>query len=76
MDLALALQYLVIAVLVVASAWIVLRSQWPAAARRLRSALALVLLQEGRPGWMQRLGRDIAPRSKAASGCGGCDGCD
>lgn len=76
MDASLLLQYLLIAVLVLASGWMVLRSQAPALARRLRTALALAFLREGRPGWLQALGRKIAPPSKGKGGCGGCDGCD
>ena len=72
-------QYLVIAVVVVVSAWIVLRSQMPAVARRLRIALALPLLREGSPGWLKPLGRRIAPEAPRKGGdgaCGGCDNCD
>ena len=76
MGVSLLLQYLPIAVLVVVSAWLVLRSQFPLAARKLRTGLALALLREGRPGWMKRLGRKVAPATKGEGGCGGCDGCD
>lgn len=76
MGVSLLLQYLLIAVLVVVSAWVVLRSQFPLAARNLRTGLALALLREGRPGWMKRLGRKVAPATKGEGGCGGCDGCD
>ena len=57
MDAALLLQYLVIAMVVLVSAWIVLRSQLPATARRLRVAVALLLLREGAPDWLKALGR-------------------
>ena len=76
MDASLLLQYLLIAVLVLASAWMVLRSQAPAVAHQLRTALALALLREGRPEWVRALGGKIAPPSKGKGGCGGCDGCD
>ncbi|RZA17236.1 MAG: hypothetical protein EOP93_13730 [Lysobacteraceae bacterium] len=70
-------QYLVIALAVVASIAIVMRSQFPLATRRLRVALALRLLREGMPGWSRALGRRIAPAPRAGgSGCGGCDNCD
>ena len=72
----LSLQYGVIGLLVLASAWVVLRSQFPSAARRLRGGLALALLRDKRPAWMKRLGRRIAPPAKGGAGCGGCDGCD
>ena len=76
--LSLALQYVVIAVAVLASAWVVFRKQAPNAARRLRIALALPLVREGRPGWLRVLGRKIAPvPKKAVDGCGAaCGGCD
>ena len=76
MGVSLLLQYLLIAVLVVVSAWVVLRSQFPLAARKLRSGLALALLREGRPGWMKRLGRKVAPATKGEGGGGACDACD
>ncbi|KLJ02929.1 DUF6587 family protein [Luteimonas sp. FCS-9] len=68
-------QYAAVAVLVVVSAWIVLKKQAPAAARRLRIALAVPLVRAGRPAWMQALGRRIAPAPRPGAGCGGCDGC-
>ena len=75
--LSLTVQYIVIALLVIVSAWVVFRKQAPAAARRLRIALALPLVREGRPAWMRALGKRIAPVPKATVGdCGGCDGCD
>jgi len=75
-SLSLALQYAVIAVAVLVSAWVVFRKQAPNAARRLRIALAVPLVREGRPGWVRALGKWIAPPSKtSADGCGGCSGC-
>ncbi len=77
MDAALLLQYLVIAMVVLVSAWIVLRSQLPATARRLRVAVALLLLRDGAPDWLKALGRRIAPPGSGKDGsCGGCSGCD
>lgn len=74
---ALALQYLIVAIAVAISAWVVLRRHAPNAERRLRIALALPLVRDGRPAWLRAFGRRIAPRVKAADvGCGGCDGCD
>lgn len=77
-SLSLALQYAVIAVAVLVSAWVVFRKQAPNAARRLRIAIAVPLVREGRPRWMRALGRKIAPAPKSATdGCGAaCDGCD
>ncbi|MFD0725869.1 DUF6587 family protein [Lysobacter brunescens] len=75
-SLSLTLQYAVIAIAVLVSAWVVFRKQAPNAARRLRIAIALPLVREARPAWMRALGKWIAPPSKAADGCGGCSGCD
>ena len=76
MTASLALQYLIVAVAVLVSAWVVFRKQAPGAARRLRIALALPLVREGKPAWLRALGKRIAPAPKAAAGCAGCDGCD
>ena len=76
MDASLALQYAIIAVAVVASAWVVLKKQFPGTVRKARGALALSLLRSGRPGWRQSLGRRIAPPASGGAGaCGGCDSC-
>lgn len=73
----LTLQYIVIALAVTISAWVVLSKQFPDFARRFRVALALLLVREGRPGWLRTLGRRIAPPSKGGvDACGGCNGCD
>ena len=70
-------QYLVIMLVVMASVVIVARSQFPAATRKLRIAIALPLLREGMPGWTKSLGRRLAPASRGGgAGCGGCDSCD
>lgn len=81
MDTSLALQYVIIAVLVVASVWVVLKKQFPGPLRKTRIALALPLLREGRANWQQALGRWIAPAGSLVNGriggkdCGGCDNC-
>ena len=76
MTLSLALQYLLVALAVLASAAVVMRKQFPNATRALRVAVALRLLREGRPGWMRALGRRIAPPGRGGGkDCGGCDGC-
>ncbi len=69
------LQYIVVALAVLLSAWVVLKKQAPVATRRLRIALALRLLREERPAWVRALGRRLAPASIAANTCGGCGGC-
>ena len=77
MEAGLLAQYAAIAVLVLASLAVVMRKQFPQATRRLRVALAVWLLREGRPSWMRALGRRIAPPpSQGEGGCGGCNGCD
>lgn len=77
MSAGLALQYAVVALLVMASAGVVVRRQFPGFTRRARAACALPLLGADRPAWMRSIGKRIAPRPRAAAnGCGGCDGCD
>lgn len=76
MDGGLLLQYLVIALAVLVSAWVVLKKQFPGTVRRLRGALALPLLRPARAPWLQSLGRRIAPPASGGGGaCGGCDSC-
>jgi hypothetical protein len=76
-QLSLALQYFVIALAVTVSAWVVLNKQFPDLARRLRVALALPLVREGRSTWLRAFGKWIAPASKTgADACGGCSSCD
>ncbi len=77
MDSALLAQYVVIALAVAASALFVLKKQFPGAVRRLRIAVAVPLVREGRASWLQRLGRRLAPAPTLGEGsCGGCHGCD
>ncbi|RMH90781.1 hypothetical protein EBB59_10065 [Lysobacter pythonis] len=74
--MSLALQYAVIGVVVLLAALFVWRTRFPRSWRATRIALALALLREGRPGWMGKLGRMMAPASVSKSDkCGGCDGC-
>ncbi|GGD41156.1 DUF6587 family protein [Pseudoxanthomonas indica] len=77
MDASLALQYAVIALAVVVSAWVVAKKQFPGTVRKLRVALALPLLREGKPDWQRKLGQWIAPQPRGGGndGCGSCDGC-
>ena len=76
MDASLLAQYVVIAVAVIVSAGFVVRRQFPQGVRRLRLACAVPLVREGRPAWLQRLGRWLAPvPAKGADDCGGCNGC-
>lgn len=78
MGIPLTLQYVVIALAVLLSAWVVAKRQFPGGVRRARIALALPLLRDGRPQWMRMLGRHIAPAANAsgAGACGGCNSCD
>ncbi|RZA19132.1 MAG: hypothetical protein EOP93_09575 [Lysobacteraceae bacterium] len=77
MDVGLLVQYFLIALAVVASIVVVMRKQFPQATRRLRIAIALPLLREGRPAWMKSLGRFIAPAPRTdGANCAGCDNCD
>ncbi|QNN46424.1 hypothetical protein H9L17_14870 [Thermomonas brevis] len=76
MDASLLLQYLIVALAVLVSAAVVMRKQFPNATRKLRIALALPLLREGRPAWLRALARKIAPPGQGGGkDCGGCNGC-
>lgn len=77
MKAALALQYAVIALAVLLSAWVVMKKQFPQATRRLRVAMAMPLVRDGRPRWLRSMGRRIAPAlvQEADSACGGCNNC-
>jgi len=77
MDAGLLAQYAIIAVAVIASAWFVARRQFPNAVRRMRIAIAVPLVRDGRAAWMQTLGRKIAPPSSLSNdaACGGCNSC-
>jgi len=76
MTTGLLLQYLVIALAALVSAWVVLKKQFPGTARRLRGAVAVALVRPHRAAWLQALGRRIAPPASGGSaGCGGCDSC-
>ena len=77
MDTGLLVQYVAIALAVLASVVVVMHKQFPNATRRLRIAVALPLLREGRANWIKALGRLIAPIPRAGGkDCGGCDSCD
>ena len=53
-----------------------MHKQFPNATRRLRIALALPLLRDGRPAWRRALAKKIAPPGQGAGkDCGGCNGC-
>ena len=70
-------QYVVIAIAVAISAGVVAQKQFPAGVRRLRVAVAVPLVREGRAGWLRRLGRFIAPAPQMGEGsCGGCHSCE
>ncbi|MBB1471633.1 MULTISPECIES: DUF6587 family protein [unclassified Luteimonas] len=78
MGIGLAVQYGVVALVVLLAAWMALRRQFPGTTRRLRIAVALPLVRDGRPPWMRRLGLRIAPAgSGSGTSCGGgsCGGC-
>ena len=76
MDTGLLVQYIAVALAVVASLAVVMHKQFPKATRDLRIAIALPLLRDGAPGWMKALGRRLAPAPRGGgAGCGGCDSC-
>jgi hypothetical protein len=69
-------QEFIVALLVLAAAAFVLHDRAPGLSRRLRVAMAVPLVREGRPAWVKRAGRWIAPPRVASKGCGGCTGCE
>lgn len=75
--MSLGLQYALIALAVLVSAAVVMHKQLPGTTRRLRAAIALPLLRTKRAGWLQAIGRRVAPAPPAGdSACGGCSsGC-
>ena len=76
MSTGLLLQYIVVALIVLFSAWVVLKKQFPGTVRKARGAIALGLIKPQRATWLQALGRKIAPPATGGSGaCGGCDTC-
>ena len=76
MSTSLFLQYVVIAVAVLLSVWVVAKKQFPGSVRKLRVALALPLLREGKPAWVRSLGLRISPVPQTGNAaCGGCDNC-
>ena len=76
MSASLLLQYAIIAVAVLLSVWVVAKKQFPGSVRRLRVAIALPLLREGKPAWLRSIGRRVAPATQTGgSACGGCDNC-
>lgn len=76
MSTGLILQYIVVALIVMISAWVVLKKQFPGTVRKARGAIALGLVKPERASWLQALGRRIAPPATGSGGaCGGCDSC-
>ncbi|TDB27026.1 hypothetical protein ATCM_04830 [Stenotrophomonas sp. ATCM1_4] len=77
MDRGMLLQYLIIALAVLVSAWVVLKKQFPGVMRRLRGALALWLVKPAHSQRLQEWGRRLAPPPANGGGaCGGCSSCD
>lgn len=76
MGTGLLLQYIVVALIVLFSAWVVLKKQFPGVVRSVRGAIALALVKPQRAVWLQTLGRKVAPPVTGGGGaCGGCDSC-
>lgn len=69
------LQYVLIALAVLASVLVVVRKQFPSLERALRGRLALWLTRPQRGPRLQRLGRALAPPAAGGPGCSGCDSC-
>ena len=75
MDAGLAVQYVLVALAVIASVVYVLRTRFPEATRRLRGWVAIRFIDSGSPR-LATLGRRIAPAPRAKDGCGSCGGCE
>jgi hypothetical protein len=73
-------EFAVIAALVVYSVWRVGGRLAPKTRERLRKHVAGWMTANGRPSWLARIGRSIAPPETLAagcgSGCGACGGCE
>jgi len=67
-------QYAVIAIAVAWSLAYVLRTRFPAHARRLRGWIAVRCIDAG-PAWLRAAGLRLAPPPASGGACGGCDGC-
>ena len=68
-------QYVAVGLAVAGSVLYLVHARAPVLSRRCRMAIAVPMVREGRPAWMKRLGRWIAPPRAAGVGCDGCDGC-
>jgi len=69
-------QYCIIILACVFSAWVVMKKVAPKSARRLRVRLALWLLRPQRGAWLHQLGRKLAPPpASSGGGCGSCTQC-
>ncbi|WP_133498583.1 DUF6587 family protein [Cognatilysobacter terrigena] len=75
MDAGRALQDVVVALAVIASAVYVFRTRFPGTARRLRGWIAIRLVDSGSP-MFGKIGRRLAPAPRAQDACGSCDGCE
>ncbi len=75
MNVSLWLQYAAIGLMVLAAAAFVVRKEFPGSVRRTQGRLALWAMAPGHAGWLQQLGRRVAPHSMKSgqAGCGGCD---
>jgi hypothetical protein len=69
-------QWVLVGLALLASVVHVARVRLPGPVARLRRGTTLFLLREGRPAWLRRVGRAIAPAPRVAlpvaGGCGGC----
>jgi len=76
MTAALLLQYLIIFLIAVFSAWVMMKKLLPGTVRYWRTVLALRLLRPGRGPALQALGRKLAPPVVTSIGaCGSCTQC-
>ena len=74
MDAGLVLQYVIVALAVVASLAYVVRTRFPATWRRVQGWIAIRMVDSGVPV-LASAGRRLAPAPRGSSACGACDGC-
>ncbi|UIX80189.1 DUF6587 family protein [Xylella fastidiosa] len=75
MSVSLLLQYVVIALAVLVSVFVVVRKYLPGTWGRVCGVLGGYLTRPGLPVWIQRLGYRLVPRMRRVGACHGCDNC-
>ncbi|HHW4679011.1 MAG TPA: DUF6587 family protein [Xylella sp.] len=76
MGVSLLLQYVVIALAVLVSVFVVVRRHFPVTWSRVCRVLGLYLTRPRRPVWVQRLGHRLVPKMRRAGACDRCGDCN